>query len=405
MVYELEGIQAGVITFAGTYQTVSETQANYTYRLAGYFTGGPLAGANLLAIGQIEETRDSNGDVVTSPGTVEGVLIVPFYTDFPPFKDMESLPPLKSVTELPSGIGWRICEVEQPKRLVDFWPQDDDHVYGLWDTILSCADLDLHDLWLPELYHGYGPLPVGGRYGTTEFLPLSGVNEVGEWPKLPPANTSELIDTGKIPCGETAWQGMLGRSESGSRYVYEDYTGVFWKGPMAGCLYLSSTSFRAGSGSNLDEVSTVLLIPDETDHGIRAPQKFLNVSERGMVGTGDDVLITGFVVSGESPRTVLVRAIGPGLAQFGVTDYLTDPVLKVFRDGVEVGSNENWGESLNREVIAEMSQKAGAFALESDSNDAAILFSWLEPGAYTVHVSGAEGTSGVALAEVYQIGD
>jgi hypothetical protein len=310
---------------------------------------------------------------------------------------MESLPPLKPVTELPSGIGWRVCKVEQAISGVDWWVQGGDYVYVLWNTILSCADLDLHDLWLPNLSFGYQPLPVGRRYGTAEYLPSNGIREF------------QPTGPGAVACGETAWQGMMGRSDTRNNlsYIYEDSTSVFWSGPMAGCLLLHSTRFVAGSADGIDVLSSVLLIPDETDHATRAPQKILNVSERGRVGTEADVLITGFVVSGESARTVLVRAIGPGLTEFGVTDPLEDPVLNVFRNGVEepVGTNDNWRDSDNWQVIEELSQRAGAFPLKGFNPDAAILFSWLEPGAYTVHVSGKEGSSGVALAEVYQIGD
>ena len=80
---------------------------------------------------------------------------------------------------------------------------------------------------------------------------------------------------------------------------------------------------------------------------------------------------------------MLIRGVGPGLAQYGVTDFLPDPELKVYRTTeagpVLVGSNDKWGSGDSAEVGI-VTGEVGAFPLDSGSLDAAILFSWLEPG-------------------------
>ena len=185
---------------------------------------------------------------------------------------------------------------------------------------------------------------------------------------------------------------------------YHEHTGAFWAGPLAGCLYLVS---QRSDGIYPTPNKGVLLIPDYIDFG--TGQRMLNTSERGRVGTGEDILIAGFVVSGSLPKMMLVRGVGPTLARYGVTDFLADPVLKVYRatdtGAVLVGSNDDWGSGDSPTEISAAAKKVGAFTLVSRSKDAAILFSWLEPGVYTVQVSSGDGTNGVALAEVYEVGN
>ncbi|MEI6467332.1 MAG: hypothetical protein WCQ89_21600, partial [Verrucomicrobiota bacterium] len=129
------------------------------------------------------------------------------------------------------------------------------------------------------------------------------------------------------------------------------------------------------------------------------PVRLVNLSARTQVGTGDDVLIIGFVVTGNGPTTVLLRAVGPGLAQFGVGGVLTDPQLRLFAAGSETALhvNDNWDSGLAPTFAA-----TGAFALPVSSKDAALLVT-LQPGAYTAVVSGVNNATGVALVEVYEV--
>ncbi|MGH8021846.1 MAG: GDSL-type esterase/lipase family protein [Opitutaceae bacterium] len=126
-----------------------------------------------------------------------------------------------------------------------------------------------------------------------------------------------------------------------------------------------------------------------------------NLSTRARVGAGSEALILGYAISGATPKRLLVRAIGPGLAGFGVTDALPDPTLTVLEAaGVEVATNNNWGEAANLPALQEAMQKAGAFEIADGSLDAAAVVE-LAPGSCTVRVSGAANATGVALVEIY----
>ncbi|MCF3649862.1 FG-GAP-like repeat-containing protein [Synoicihabitans lomoniglobus] len=133
----------------------------------------------------------------------------------------------------------------------------------------------------------------------------------------------------------------------------------------------------------------------------------VNLSTRGEVGDGDGVLIAGFVIETADPALVLIRGIGPSLAPLGVTGALLDPRLSVFRrlpDGSTelIASNDNWQDDARASLTLDASHRAGAFAIPSASADAALVLQ-LPSGVYSVHVSGADGTSGIALAEIYHV--
>jgi hypothetical protein len=128
----------------------------------------------------------------------------------------------------------------------------------------------------------------------------------------------------------------------------------------------------------------------------------VNASTRAYVGTGDAVLIPGFAIAGPGNVRLLVRAVGPTLGAFGVTDALGDPQLTLFSGSAVIGANDNWGGAANATDIATAAGQVGAFALPSGSPDAALLVT-LSAGAYTATVSGAGGTTGTALVEIYVV--
>src|SRR5262245_550672 len=123
----------------------------------------------------------------------------------------------------------------------------------------------------------------------------------------------------------------------------------------------------------------------------------LNLSTRGLVGTGDNVLIGGFIITGTNPKTVVLRALGPSLSGFALSSVLTDPVLKVYNSsGALVATNDNWQSDSNH-FIVESNGLAPSNLLES-----AVARS-LAPGAYTVIVTGNGPTPGIGLVELYDI--
>ena len=131
--------------------------------------------------------------------------------------------------------------------------------------------------------------------------------------------------------------------------------------------------------------------------------RLINVSARMNVTAGEGTLIAGLVIAGNAPKTVLIRGVGPTLSVFGVGGVLADPQISVVSGSTQIASNDNWetGTSTAAQIIAAAAQ-VGAFALPAGSKDAALLIT-LQPGAYTVVVTGVGNTTGVALVEVYDI--
>jgi len=136
-----------------------------------------------------------------------------------------------------------------------------------------------------------------------------------------------------------------------------------------------------------------------TDLFMPSTPRLINVSARTQVGTGADILITGFSISGTTPVRLLIRAVGPALTAFGVTGVLTDPKLDLYEGSTLLQSNDNWGGGA---LIANAASSVGAFALDPASRDAVLLVT-LPPGAYTAQVSGVNNATGVALVEAYEI--
>jgi hypothetical protein len=121
-----------------------------------------------------------------------------------------------------------------------------------------------------------------------------------------------------------------------------------------------------------------------------------NISTRGVVGTRDEVMITGFTLNGDigSSQRVIVRALGPSLGQLGVHDFLANPSLRVYdSNGILVGQNDNGRD----DQAAEIAQTR--FAPANDLESGMILT--LPPGNYTAILSGVNNTTGNAVVEVY----
>ena len=121
--------------------------------------------------------------------------------------------------------------------------------------------------------------------------------------------------------------------------------------------------------------------------------KLANISTRGLVQTGDDVMIGGFILLGADAQTVLVRAIGPSLP---VAGKLADPTLELHdKDGVTIATNDSWRSDQEADIIA-------TTIPPPDDAESAILMT-LAPGAYTAILRGVNNTTGVALVEAYQL--
>lgn len=130
--------------------------------------------------------------------------------------------------------------------------------------------------------------------------------------------------------------------------------------------------------------------------------RLANLSVRTRSESGAGTLIAGFVVAGTGARALLVRAVGPALATFGVPDTLPDPSLQLFAGGTTLLANNDWSQPPTGAMLATLAAQAGAFALPAASKDAALATA-LPAGAYSAVVNAAAGTAsaGTALVEIY----
>lgn len=165
-------------------------------------------------------------------------------------------------------------------------------------------------------------------------------------------------------------------------------------GPSVACRF---TGKRVGEGDKLSYIFS-------SSAAGGASTAMSNISMLARVSGGDDALTSGFVISGQNPRQVLVRAVGPSLSAFGLADALERPVLSVFQSNRLLVENGGWG--LDTDTITQLTatfDRAGAFRFsEESSRDAAVVLT-LQPGPYTMQVKSADGKAGAALLEVYDV--
>ncbi len=124
-----------------------------------------------------------------------------------------------------------------------------------------------------------------------------------------------------------------------------------------------------------------------------APSGPVNIATRLAVGTANDVLIAGFIITGNAPKKVIIRAIGPSLDFAGT---LQDPTLELRDSSQSLGMNDNWRQTQENEIIA-------TTIPPSDEREAAII-AILNPGNYTAIVGGVNNTTGIGVVEVYDLG-
>lgn len=166
----------------------------------------------------------------------------------------------------------------------------------------------------------------------------------------------------------------------------------------AGGYTVETTGNGVGSGTALVEVY-------DADAAYLADGAGLtNLSVRARIGVGDDVAVVGFAISGDMPKRILLRAVGPELSQYGMSGVLQDPQISLFEAtvaGAHLIAEKNDITSADADA-ADAAGKAGAFPLGSTSRSAALAI-WLPPGAYTAVARAGSSSVGVGLVEVYDI--
>lgn len=150
------------------------------------------------------------------------------------------------------------------------------------------------------------------------------------------------------------------------------------------------TAVLAGKGG-----TTGVALLEVYDLDRTVDSRLANISTRGRVEQGDNVLIGGTIVLGNGPTTVLFRAIGPSLK--GVEGKLLDPTLELYNSsGTQIASNNDWQDSHQKDAIE-------ATTIPPDDPQEAAILHDLHPGDYTAIVRGRNNTTGVALIEAYQL--
>lgn len=156
-------------------------------------------------------------------------------------------------------------------------------------------------------------------------------------------------------------------------------------------------TITGGYTAQLKGTGNGIALVEVYDAGGGFTPRLSNLSARNFVGTGSDLLIAGFTIDGPVAKTVLIRGVGPKLATFGVSGFLADPKLELFLGSTKIAENDSWNNAL-----AATFASGGAFPLDAGSKDAALLIT-LPPGGYTAQISGADGGTGEALVEIYEV--
>ena len=153
-----------------------------------------------------------------------------------------------------------------------------------------------------------------------------------------------------------------------------------------------------GGGSALVTGTTSGLVLVEVYDAGGERSRLASLSARSFVGSGNDVLIAGFVIAGPTARTLLIRGIGPALAAFGVSGALSAARLEIITELGQVVARSDTSPA----VLAPIAARTGAFPLTPDSRDAAVIVT-LPPGLYSAKVSGLAGGTGEGLVEIYEL--
>ena len=142
-------------------------------------------------------------------------------------------------------------------------------------------------------------------------------------------------------------------------------------------------------------VVDIAVVPPAPPAPPAAGDRLLNISTRTRVGTGEDVMIAGFIAGGDAPSRLLIRGLGPSLASAGIASPLPDPTLQIFDANGEIASNDNWKSNQESEIAATQLQP-------TNDLEAAFLGTFA-PGGYTAILSDANSATGVGIIEVYRL--
>ena len=202
-------------------------------------------------------------------------------------------------------------------------------------------------------------------------------------------HAAALTSNGSVKGGPYSGGVFPGSQQYGILEIYDN------GGESVACRFLG---MKVGEGRKLTQIFS-------GSAGAAKSNALVNISTLARVVSGDDALVSGFVIAGTKNRSVLVRAIGPTLSAFGVGDSLARPVLSVYQGDRLLATNSGWSGPARSggDAMNDAFDRAGAFRLvDEDSGDAAVVLS-LAPGSYTVQVKSGTSASGATLLEVYDL--
>ena len=203
---------------------------------------------------------------------------------------------------------------------------------------------------------------------------------------------------------------LMGISAEGKFYCYFDIDEEIAGGGIGQLTSESTFTFLEPGGSEmsgfLEQVHGPTFLRGYFDHpvigevyfsaaNLLAANHLVNVSTRGYVGSGEDVMIAGFIVW-SGGKTVLIRGVGPSLSDFGVENALQNPEIRLMEGQTAIGYNDDWQTNTNTAAIT-------STTIPPKYPREAALYVRLEPGYYSVIMSGVGGASGVGLIEVYEV--
>ncbi len=340
-------VGANVITFTDTTVANSTT---YSYRVAAYDATTTSAYSNVTSAttvaAPVSPTISAPTTPTTTPASTPAVTVAPAATPMAPTSRLVNL----SVRAVPGP--------DDRALLVGFVVNSGSKsmlVRAIGPGLSTYTDAVVFQDPKLTIYDGGTAIISNDNWGGAETL-KSNFARLGAFP-LPDASKDAVVLTNLAPKGYTA-------NISGS-----------------------------GTGLAMAEIY-------DADTAAQPAGRLVNLSARAHAGPGEGVLIIGFVISGDAPMRVLVRAIGPTLANYGVTTALSDPQLDVYQGSTLVQHNDNWSGSSD---LTAAFTKTGAFALPDPASKDAAMIVTLQPGAYTAIVSGVAGADGIALAEVYEL--
>lgn len=207
-----------------------------------------------------------------------------------------------------------------------------------------------------------------------------------------PDPTLELYQGDTFLFGNDNWRSSVQQSEienSGFAPSEDAESAIIW-------MLIPGESYTAVMRGKNGQTGIGIVEAFDLDH--TAASKLGSISTRGFVELDDNVMIAGVIAGpdGAGAIQILARALGPTLADFGVSHALPDPTLQLLNsNGTVIRSNDNWRDSQSEEIEAS--------GLAPNHNEESALIETIAPGAYTAIVRGNARTTGIGLVEVYQV--